>query len=282
VNAAEFLDALRGLPGVRAVPVDTAGVSESRLVAGIEIARVASADERALRRAWRERNRGGATPLLLVVDDPEEESVLRTLGPRAESGPIRVVATDDLLKAVERVAARPALEAVRTLEEELDHLDRTGVAGLVVRGLGTEYLFTKRLPTSTRWEHLAELARDATGEWREILTGLGYELERLPVRGYVARVGGKPVAVVWPVADASAFAKLDAEGRPPEGLVVNECLHAGAPYGLLTAGSRFRLFEARPTSGSAVARYLELDAAALSEEHRPLIGLLAPEWLADE
>jgi hypothetical protein len=145
--------------------------------------------------------------------------------------------------------------------------------------LGTEYLLTQRLPASPRWNRLAQLSEGVRGEWREILTRLGYDLEALPIRGYVARADGKPVAVVWPVADPSAFAKLDAEGRPPEGLVVNECLHAGAPYGLLAAGTRFRLLVAEPAAGSAVAQYLELDAAALSEEHRPLLGLLSPESL---
>ena len=281
MNAPEFFVALTGLPGVRAVPVVGNGVVESRFIAGVEIARASTAEERALRRAWRDRSHGGPDPLLLVADDPSEEGALRALGPLGGGGPVRLVGTEDLLRVVERLPALPRLQAVRTLAEELDQLDRTGVAGLVVRGLGTEYLLTQRLPAGPRWARLGECAEGITGEWREILTRLGYELEALPTRGYVARAGGKPVAVVWPVADPSAFAKLDAEGRPPVGLVVNECLRAGAPYGMLAAGSRFRLFEAQPISGSSVARYLEFDVAALGPEHRPLIGLLAPEWLGE-
>jgi hypothetical protein len=281
VNASEFFVAVTGLPGARAVVVEANGVAESRFIAGVEIARATSPDERALRRAWRDRSRGGPDPLLLVADDPDREGTFRALGPLGAGGPVRVVAADDLLRLVERLPALPRLQAVRTLAEELDQLDRTGVAGLVVRGLGTEYLLTQRLPTGPRWPRLSELAEGVAGEWREILTGLGYELEALPSRGYLARAAGKPVAVVWPVADPSAFAKLDAEGRPPEGLVINECLRAGAPYGLLASGSRFRLLEARPVSGSSVGRYLELDAAALPEEHRPLLALLSPEWLGE-
>ncbi len=282
MNASEFFGALTALPGARSVAVGANGVAESRFIAGVEIARAANADERGLRRAWRERSRGGPDPLLLVADDPDREGTLRALGPLGGGGPVRIVAAEDLLRLVERLPALPRLQAVRTLAEELDQLDRAGVAGLVVRGLGTEYLLTQRLPAGPRWPHLVELAEGVAGEWREILTGLGYELEALPSRGYVARAAGKPVAVVWPVADPSAFAKLDAEGRPPEGLVVNECLRAGAPYGLLASGSRFRLLEARPASGSSVGRYLELDAAALPEEHRPLLGLLSPEWLGED
>ena len=281
MNASEFFVALTGLPGVRSVAVEGNGVVESRFVSGVEIARASSAEERVLRRAWRDRSRGGPDPLLLVADDPEQEGALRALGPLGGGGPVRLVGTEDLLRVVERLPMLQRLQAVRTLAEELDQLDRAGVAGLVVRGLGTEYLLTQRLPAGPRWPRLAERAEGVAGEWREILTRLGYELEALPARGYVARAAGKPVAVVWPVADTSAFAKLDAEGRPPVGLVVNECLRAGAPYGILASGSRFRLFKAQPVSGSAVARYLELDNAALAEEHRPLIGLLAPEWLGE-
>jgi hypothetical protein len=281
VNASDFFVALTGLPGARTVPVEVDGIAESRFVAGVEIARAAASEERTLRRAWRERSRGGPDPLLVVADDPEREGTLRALGPLGAGGPVRIVAGDDLLRLVERLPALPRLQAVRTLAEELDQLDRKGVAGLVVRGLGTEYLLTQRLPAGPRWHRLAELAQGVAGEWRELLKGLGYELEALPTHGYLARVAGKPVAVVWPVPDPSAFAKLDADGRPPEGLVINECLRAGATYGLLASGSRFRLLEARPAEGSSVARYLELDAAALPEEHQPLLGLLSPEWLGD-
>jgi hypothetical protein len=280
VNAREFLGALTGLPGARTVPAAGEDIAESRLVAGIEIARASASDERALRRIWRQRAGKGADPLLLVTDDPERDGGLRALGPRSESEPIRLVAADDLLRVVQRLPAS-RLQAVRTLAEELEQLDQTGVAGLVVRGLGTEYLYTERLPKTQRWAQLGELVEGATGEWREVLTKLGYEIERLPTRGYVARASGKPVAVVWPVSDPAAFSKLDAEGRPPEGLVINQCEQSGARYGILVAGSRFRLFEAKPASGSAVSRYLELDAATLPEEHRPLLGLLAPEYLAD-
>jgi hypothetical protein len=280
VNAHEFLGALTGLPGARTVPAAGEDIAESKLVAGIEIARASASDERALRRIWRKRAGKGADPLLLVADDPERDGGLRAVGPTGEGASVRLVAADDLLRVMQRLPSS-RLQAVRTLAEELEQLDQTGVAGLVVRGLGTEHLYTERLPKSPRWARLNELVEGATGEWREVLTKLGYEIERLPTRGYVARASGKPVAVVWPVSDPAAFSKLDAEGRPPEGLVINQCEQSGARYGVLVAGSRFRLFEAKPASGSSVSRYLELDVATLPEEHRPLLGLLAPEYLAD-
>ena len=69
---------------------------------------------------------------------------------------------------------------------------------------------------------LGGLAASVMGSWRDALRGAGYELEELP-RGYLARHDGAPVAVVHPVADVSAFAKLDAEGRPPEGILLEGC-----------------------------------------------------------
>lgn len=281
MNAAEFFAALDGVQGARRVPVEANGVADSRFVNGVEIARAAADDEPALRRLWRRRSAGGPQALLLVADDPADEGSLRALGPLSETGPLRSIDPEALLRLIERLPGLPPLLAVRTLAEELDQLDRTGVAGLVVRRLGSEYLLTERLPRSARWAQLAADAEGASGEWREIVIGLGYELEALPAHGYVARFEGRPVAVVWPLPSAADFSKLDAEGRPPEGLVVNECTQHGARYGLLAAGSRLRLLEAEPEAGSAVARYLELDAAALADGHRPLLGLLAPPSLAE-
>jgi hypothetical protein len=97
------------------------------------------------------------------------------------------------------------------------------------------------------------------------LRGAGYELEELP-RGYLARHEHAPVAVVHPVANMSAFATLDADGRPPEGILLEACRRTNAPYGILAADTRLRLFEATPESGSAIARYLELDTIALKDD----------------
>ena len=114
-----------------------------------------------------------------------------------------------------------------------------------------------------------------------MLGALGFRLERRPTRGWLARHEGRPIAVVWPLADPAAFSKLDRDGRPPEGVLLNACREEGVPYGLLASGARLRLFEADPATGSAAARYLELDAAALTPDDRALLGLLSPAYLAE-
>jgi hypothetical protein len=90
MNADELLGAVAALP----TAVDArAGndVDAATLVAGMEVARTSASDERRFRRAWKARQGGGARPLLLVTDDPDEPSVMRVLGPRDGSGPVRTV-----------------------------------------------------------------------------------------------------------------------------------------------------------------------------------------------
>jgi hypothetical protein len=280
VNARELIDSLEALPGVRAVTGATQGIEASAIVNGIEVARAASAGERELRAAWRRRTRGGPTPLLLIADEPDGEGSVVTLGPVTYEGPVHLVDASALGDVLRRASTLPTLQAVRDLAEQLDHLDRTGVAGLTVKGLGTEHLFRERLRQTADWPRLSELAAPVHGAWRDALTACGYQLEELP-RGYLARYDDAPVVVVHPVADVSAFAKLDAEGRPPEGLLLEACRRTNAPYGVLAAGTRLRLFHAAPESGSAVARYLELDTDALADDDRPLLGLLTPTYLAE-
>lgn len=280
MNARELIESLAALPGVRSVTTATNGIEGGALVNGIEVAHASNAAERGLRAAWRRRTGGGPTPLLLVADDPENDGVVVALGPVTNDGPLRLVSADGLSDVLRRASSLPALQAVRDLAEQLEHLDQTGVAGLTVKGLGTEHLFRERLRQTADWPVLAEVSTALAGSWRDALRGAGYELEELQ-RGYLARHDGAPVAVVHPVADVSAFAKLDVEGRPPEGILLEACRRTNAPYGLLAAGTRLRLFEAAPESGSAIARYLELDTKALADEDRPLLGLLTPPYLAE-
>jgi hypothetical protein len=117
-----------------------------------------------------------------VADDPDEDCMLRLLGP-AEGGPLRRVRAECLLDAVRRTTAMRRLDAVRHIAQEIDRLDAAGVAGLTVRNLGTEHLYGNRLPVSPRWSRLGELASGlGRATWRETLTRLGYTLDQLPTR----------------------------------------------------------------------------------------------------
>jgi hypothetical protein len=281
VNAREVFEALAALPGARLVSSPTGDIASSVVLGGVEIGHARVVDEAPLRKAWRARADGGPTPLLLVVDDPQRKATVRALGPLASDGPVRAVGSAEMLAVLSRLPSLSSLHAVRELAEEIDRLDRTGIAGLTVTGLGTHHLFAERLRHTPAWLELTKLAEPAHGEWRELLGALGFRLERRATRGWIVRHEGRPIAVVWPLADPAAFSKLDRDGRPPEGVLLNACHEEGVPYGILASGARLRLFEADPVTGSAAARYLELDAAALAPEDRPLLGLLSPAYLAE-
>lgn len=282
MNATELLAALRALPSAQTVAVQ-APLTEALVLAGIEVAHAPVSDERAFRRAWRERQGGGATPLVLLADDPSKAGCIRTLGPQDGTGPIRSVDPAALQAALTRVATLPRLQAVRELAAELDRLDQAGIPGVRLRDLLTLHSVGVRLRERPEWGRLQEAVKSLPhdGGWREIAAALGYEVEQLRRRGWLLRFDGAPVAVVHPKKDAGEFARLDEDGRPPEGLLLEDCRHENARYGLLVAGSRFRLFDATPDLGGSAARYLELDASALQHDDRPLLGLLAPAFLAE-
>lgn len=117
----ELLEVLAATPGTHRVPVDaplTAGI----LVAGIEITTTKSASEQTLRKLWRDRRGGGATPLRLLADDPARPGCVSALGTVDAAGPLRSVEAGALSDVVQRLAGRPRLEAARELTGELDRL----------------------------------------------------------------------------------------------------------------------------------------------------------------
>jgi len=118
-------------------------------------------------------------------------------------------------------------------------------------------------------------------DWRAVLAALGYELEHRPRRGWLASHRGRPVAVVHPTRSPARLIRLDAQGRPPEGVLLDDCEDAGVRFGLLVCGSRLRLLQAAPPLGAASTAYLDLDTAALGDAERPLLALLGPDFLAD-
>lgn len=285
-TADELFGSLAAIPKVRSAAVNGGEVSRSLVLPGLEVAFAGATDERKVRAAWKRHHGGGAMPLLLVTNDASDPSTLRAVGLSDADGPFYAVKADALYGVLREAVEMPsALRAVRHVGAELERIDRSGVAGLRVRGLGTEHLFRRRLRKQhAAWSELTKLAPTVSArraDWREVMRALGYELEKQRYRGYLARFNGRPVCVVHPKRLPDEFARLDERGAPPEGVLINDCEALNAPFGLLAAGSRMRLFEVEPTVGSAVGRYLDIDAAVLEDDDLPLLGLLSPAYLAD-
>jgi hypothetical protein len=213
----------------------------------------------------------------------EEAGAVAVLGPVDGAGPLRRVDEQALERLLRQISSLPRLEAVRELAGDLERLDTSGVPGLRLRDLLTMHTVDGRLRRDpTRWATAEStvMAVPDRADWRALLTAFGYQIDRLPLRGYLLRFGGGPVAVVHPKADSSEFSKLDPDGRPPEGGLLNDCIAEGVEYGLLTASARFRLFHFTSTAGST-SRYVDLDAELLRTSDRPLMALLSPAYLSE-
>lgn len=281
VNAAELLTGVGALSGARSSGGDGNGIASSKLLNGIEYAHARHAPEAKLRATWKRRHGGGAAPLVLVTDDPQSDGHVLVLGPQKD-GPLRRIRAEAMLGVVQRTIALKRLHAVRLVAEEVERLDAERVAGLKVRGLGTEHLYGERLPRQERWSRLEELVQSVNrAGWRELLGDLGYAITPLPRRGYLCTVDQRPVLVVHPHDSASRFARLDEQGHLPEGALISACRSHGARYGILAAGTRLRLLAAGDDDAGSATSYVEFDAATLEQDRRPLLGLLAPEYLAD-
>jgi hypothetical protein len=137
----------------------------------------------------------------------------------------------------------------------LGRLDQSGIPGLKLRGLLTLHTLERLRRDTDRWASAIEVTRSIsrTADWRAIMTRMGYQVERRPRPGYLVRWRGNPIAVVHAMRDSIDLSRLDADGRPPEGSVLNDCRADGAPYGLLATGATLRLFDADPAAGSAAS-----------------------------
>ncbi len=281
MNATELIGSLSGLPGARRLSAGPP-IAASVEVAGIEVATAGPQAEPALRKTWRERHRG-ATPLLLLADDSATPGTAATLGPADDGGALRRIEIGALEHLLRRAAGMSRLEAVREVAGELERLDQAGIPGLRLRDLLTIHTLTSRVQQNpSRWTAAADAVRGLPpgADWRGVLNALGYQVDRRPVRGYLLRHGGRPVAVVHPKADAVEFARLDSDGRPAEGALLNDCAAEGVDYGLLAAGARLRLFDFA-SGGATTSRYIDLDVSVMRPADRPFLAMLGPAFLAD-
>lgn len=240
----------------------------------------------ALRRRWIERKQARpAQPLILLAAAAAPN--LHIVGPR-EAQPIRELSAARVLPLLQSCRDDHPLAASVFLGRELARLEECVVPGLRVKDLLTPHFIRERL----RWSEYRQPLREAIAAladagaalpWRALFQNLGYRIEELPRQGYLLRgPDAAPLAVVHPFNDAARFSQLNANGELPEGLALADCRRYGAPWALLAAGSRLRIFQDRPPAGAATGHYLELDTAELLPPDRFYLGLLAPAALQSD
>ena len=293
-TVAELLDALLARGAAEEIGPGRGLARAVRLIgrAGVVVGSVrlpGSGDPEALRRAWK--RRVGTTNLrLLVIGDGSEakglasaKGAILVFGPGGK-GPIRALPGGAVLRLLDEAKEKRGVAVARHLADGFSRYDRSETPGLAVRGLLTTHALTERFLKSpgkarSREEAATLAARVPRGaDWEATLRSLGYRLQRLPDRGWLAKAGGKRVAVVLPSAPGTDLAKLDDQGRPREGSLLELSGEQGVRFGLLASGSRLRLFDSH--SPAAASTFLELDGGALLADERPLLGLLGPPTLA--
>ena len=278
MTASTLLDNLAEQGATRSVP-PRLGTTRAIAVGAIEVAESQRSSDTFMRARWKDRVRGSATPYLLVADDPDHSGRVRVLGPSHGNRPIQSVSAELLSDALQEVAKLSTFDAVRGIA---DDLTRIGGDGLTVNGLLTHHTLEYRFKGDpVRWTAAAQEveAVKSTDSWQRVVRKLGYALQQLPQRGYLARYEGKPVALIHPKKKARDLARVDSQGRPPEGLLLSDCEAHGARYGFLAQGSRFRLFDAQ--SASPASEWLEVDIRLLQEKRLPFLALLAPSFLSE-
>ena len=256
------------------------GIVSAVGVGSIEIAEAERSSDTFIRARWKERVGGTAIPYLVIADDPQSADRVRVLGPTLGNRAIASVGSELLADSLQQVAKLPAFDAVRRLGDELT---RIAGDGLTVHGLLTRHTLEHRFRgDASRWSAAIELIEGIkpTDSWRQVLPKLGYTLQQLPNRGYLARYKGRPLAVIHPKARARDLSRVDSQGRPPEGLLLTDCEAQGAPFGILAQGSRCRLFDAG--SASPASQWLEMDSRLLGRDRLPFLALVAPRFLAED
>ena len=270
-------DALGQRPAPAAAPAGVDAVWSER---GVDVALARTAiPARSLTRVWDERRGGGGQPLVLVAP-AEDASAVTVVGPERDARGEVEPAT--LARVIADAAARPPNEAARDLALAIGDLRREAIPGVIVRGLLTAYYVRERLAARADLRReLADAAEPArgAGDALDALRALGFDLRRRERHGYDAVREGVTLAVVHPRPGPGEFARMDDDGRPPEGRLLADCLAADAPWGVMTAGSRLRLFDAHAARGAASERWIDLDLARLPDDRRELPGILAPDSL---
>ena len=278
MSASELLQQLAQLGLARPRP-PRRGIVQAVVIGPIEVAVGKRPSDTFMRARWKERVGGTATPYLVIADEPQLPGRVRVLGPTAGNRPIHSVNAELLADSLKTAATLPPFDAVRRIA---DDVTRIGGDGLTFHGLLTPHTLEYRFKGDpARWTSAADQVRGVRpgDSWRAALTKLGYTLQQLPNRGHLARHKGRPIAVIHPKAAARDLGRVDRQGRPPEGLLVEDCEAQGTDFGILAQGARFRLFDAR--SATPAGEWLELDIRLLGKDRLPFLALLAPPSLAE-
>ncbi len=230
--------------------------------------------EGSLGRVWRDRQAGRATALLVICPGEADER-LAVVGPNSQQ-PVRRAHAHALIQELLDAASRSQLEAARRLDAALAVLNLSAVPGVVAHGLLTTHYLTRRLSSHRRELKDASAETEGVGAWRALVQALGYSLRTREPDYYVLEADGRALAALRALSEPGQFGRAGPGGQLPEAALLANCQRENTTWGFLAAGERLRLYASAPERGSAIDRWLEIDASLVPGDWRWLLGLFAP------
>lgn len=235
---------------------------------------------------------------VIAICPGEQDGAVRVVGPIGD-GSVREFAIGSVATVLDRALdGDHAGDAAAFIEREFRRLEESVVPGVRVKDLLTPYFVRERLLSGDSGDRrrgdtgdddraklesavsALELGR-RVGNWRQLITGLGWDLVQRSHDEFVLKHDSASRAVLHVKHSAVDMSRMSRDGVLPEGALISACGDANVDYGIMAHGSRLRLFRARPEIGSAVSQFIEVDVAEAGPEDRIALGLFSPDALKE-
>ncbi len=260
--------------------VDGVAIGEGRQALEIVVARSSSRPTKdELDRLWRERWDQRANPVLAVA---LYGSNARILGPD-EDGAIDEIGIDpDQLERICQAALEePNRHAARRFLKEALAEAGDGHAGLRNQGLLSTHELMTGVPRRDDWDTAKDNGRRLLGkQGKELVEGLGYELEPLTGHGYVLKDQGRESAVAVFLEEGEAFDRSQERftGDSPVAYGLNKAEQKNVDKVIVNSGGILRLFTTDPEDGfgsrGRTDTFVEVNTNILDEDDAGYVWLL--------
>ena len=235
-----------------------------------------------VRRLWHTRQRGGVSPLLLVVGFSEGGATkVKLCGPAGEQ-PVIVVTTVSQAERLARAAlTEPSRHAaIRFLVAMLPEID-SDLPGVRNTGLVATHELRSGVPARSDWAQMTQVGKGLlTKGGRQLVEGLGFRVEQLGTTASVlaGSDGKRAVAVFLDEGESFDDPGVRFQGTSPVSHALALAERENLPWVLLTRNRQVRLYAARPDIGvgrkGRADTYLELNLALLPDDRAGYLPLL--------
>ena len=232
-----------------------------------------------LQAAWKERRGGRASPVLLVALYGDHAALC---GPAGDNPPVLI----DVDRGQAERLCRASLDqpdrhaALAFLSQALPSLD-TAVPGLRNEGLFALHALEVDAQRRPEWNAASgKVKKIAARRGQDLLTGLGFNIERLDNLTLLLRGGARraALAVLLDPAEIPEAGTVRFNNLSPVSYALAKADAEGLPWVVVLHGDRLRLY---PTAvGIGVGRrgrtetYVEVQTSLLADEHLPYLWLL--------